>query len=47
MLELFDDIEVHHLLSDGEFVRTFFTGLNEKQKLVLRLLNVPEEKYTF
>ncbi|MHB1493337.1 MAG: IS1634 family transposase [Thermoplasmataceae archaeon] len=47
MLELFDNIEVHHLLNNGEFVRTFFTGLNEKQKLVLRLLNVSEEKYTF
>ncbi|EQD74687.1 hypothetical protein B1B_02523, partial [mine drainage metagenome] len=37
MLELFENVEIHHLLSDGKYVRTFFTGLNEKQKLILRL----------
>jgi hypothetical protein len=47
MLELFDNIEIFLLLSEGEFVRTFFTGLNGKQKIVLKLLKSHGDKCTF
>jgi transposase len=46
VLNLFNNIQRHHLMDNGVLVKTFNPKLNEVQALVLDLLKIPQSVYT-
>jgi len=46
VLNLFNNIQRHHLTDNGVLVKTFNPKLNEVQALVLDLLDIPQSVYT-
>lgn len=46
ILEIFHDVQRHHLTSEGEVVQTFEPQLTPLQQQVLELLHVPASVYT-
>jgi len=46
VLNLFNNIQRHHLTDNGVLVKTFNPKLNEVQALVLNLLDIPQSVYT-
>ena len=45
VLSLFENLHYHDLIRDGTIVQTFQPQLNEIQKLVLKLLDIPDDVY--
>lgn len=46
VLEIFDDLQRHHLVSDGRVVQVFEPTLSDLQLQALDLLGVPASAYT-
>jgi transposase len=46
VLNLFNNIQRHHLTDNGVLVKTFNPKLNEVQAFVLDLLKIPQSVYT-
>jgi len=46
VLEIFDDVQRHRLLSDGKVVQVFEPDLTALQLQILNLLHVPAAVYT-
>jgi len=46
VLNLFNNIQRHHLTNNGVLVKTFNTKLNDAQALILDLSKIPQSVYT-
>ncbi len=46
VLNLFSNIQCHHITDNGVHVKTFNPKLNDVQALILDLLEIPQSVYT-